>query len=145
MEKSKIAVDLFKQGYSCAQAIAGAFAEEAGLTQEQAIAMSSCFGAGICATREICGTLTGAMMIMGLVKGWSTAEQKSFAYGEGKKLLDDFAKEFGTTRCFDLLTVAKAKFGETPMARDEEYYRVRPCAVFVAYVAERLEDYLKRE
>ena len=142
MDKVKQAVDLFKEGYSCAQAIAGAFAEEAGLSQKQAVAMAAGFGAGICATRAICGTLTGALTVMGLTKGWSEAEQKAYAYSEGKKLLDAFTEKFGTTTCFDLLTTAKAHFGATPMARDEAYYKTRPCAVYVAFVAEYLEKYL---
>ena len=145
MDKATKAVDLFKEGYSCAQAIAGAFAEEMGLTVSKATAMTAGFGAGICATRNICGTLTGALMVMGLAKGWSEAEQKAYAYSEGKKLLDAFTEKYGTTTCFDLLTTAKAHFAETPMARTEEYYKTRPCAVYVAFVAEYLEGYLKGE
>lgn len=144
MEKEKQAVDLFKQGYSCAQAIAGAFCKEAGLTQSQAVSMAAGFGAGICATRAICGTLTGALMVMGLAKGWSEAEQKAYAYSEGKKLLDAFTEKFGTTTCFDLLTTAKAHFEATPMARDEAYYKTRPCAAYVAFVAAYVEDWLNK-
>ena len=144
MEKNKEAVELFKQGYSCAQAVAGAFSEEMGISQEKATALSACFGAGICGTRQICGAVSGGLMALGLIKNYASAEQKATAYTEGKKLIEDFEKEFGTTVCFDLLTTAKVKFAATPMARDEEYYKVRPCAVYVAYVAEWLEEYLKK-
>ena len=145
MDKKTKAVELFKQGYSCAQAVAGAFAPEMGVTEKQALALASGYGAGICATRQICGTLTGALAVVGLSKDLSDVDQKTYAYVEGKKLLDAFGEKFGTTTCFDLLTTAKAHFADSPMARTEEYYRTRPCAVYVAFVAEWLENYLKTE
>lgn len=145
MNKKEKALELFMSGCSCAQAVAGAFATEMGMTEEKAKSVSACFGAGVCSTRQLCGALSGGLMVLGGAEGWHDVRDKALAYQEGKKLLDDFTVRFGTTVCFDLLTKAKAVFGESPMARDEAYYKARPCAVFVAFVSEWLEGYLAED
>jgi hypothetical protein len=47
--ESKIenAVALFKEGYNCSQSVVAAYAEEYGLTREQALKISASFGGGI--------------------------------------------------------------------------------------------------
>ena len=45
MEKEKIA-ELFMKGIDCSQVVAGAFAEELGITQEEAYKMAAGFGGG---------------------------------------------------------------------------------------------------
>lgn len=46
MEKEKIA-ELFMKGIDCSQVVAGAFAEELGITQEEAYKMAAGFGGGM--------------------------------------------------------------------------------------------------
>ena len=38
---------LFLEGYNCAQAVVGAFADELGMTQRQAVRLASSFGGGM--------------------------------------------------------------------------------------------------
>ena len=54
MTKEEQAVDIFKQGYACAQAVAGAFCEELGLSLEKALEISCAFGAGFSLNRNTC-------------------------------------------------------------------------------------------
>ena len=53
MEKEKIA-ELFMKGIDCSQVVAGAFAEELGITQEEAYKMVAGFGGGM-GIGETCG------------------------------------------------------------------------------------------
>lgn len=137
------AAELFMRGYNCAQAVAGGYAKEAGLSEEQALAMSACFGAGIAGRRELCGALSGALMILGLVKEWNKPDSKIAAYREAKAFIEEFSAEFSSARCADLLDIAKARYGETPMARTEEYYKTRPCVLLVQYASGLLDSRLK--
>lgn len=54
--------------YNCAQAVTGAFAEECGLSQAQAIALGAHFGSGM-KMAATCGAITGALMVIGLLGG----------------------------------------------------------------------------
>lgn len=136
------ASELFLKGYNCAQAIAGAYASKVGLTEEQGLKMSACFGAGVAGTREMCGVLSGALMILGLAKGWDKSDSKVEAYRQAKLILAEFEREFSTVKCRDLLTISKARFSDTPSERNAEYYKSRPCLGLVEYAADLLEKYL---
>ena len=54
-ERIDRAVELFKSGYNCSQSVVTAFADLYDLTEEQALRISACFGAGIGGMRETCG------------------------------------------------------------------------------------------
>lgn len=50
------AVALFREGYNCAQAVTGAFAEPFGMSQEDALRFSEGMGAGMGRLRLTCGS-----------------------------------------------------------------------------------------
>lgn len=52
--------------YNCAQAVLMPFAQEAGLTEEQAFKMAAHFGSGM-RHGSTCGAVTGALMALGLM------------------------------------------------------------------------------
>ena len=60
--------DLFAKKFHCSQAVFAAFAEELGLTEEQALKIGACFGSGM-RKGEVCGACTGALMAIGLKYG----------------------------------------------------------------------------
>ena len=64
MEKKEIA-ELFMKGIDCSQVVVGAFAEELGITTEEAYKMSAAFGGGM-GLGETCGAVVGAMIVLGL-------------------------------------------------------------------------------
>ena len=81
MEKEKIA-ELFMKGIDCSQVVAGAFAEELGITQEEAYKMAAGFGGGM-EIGETCGAVVGAMIVLGLKFGHCDTEhmeQKDIMY-----------------------------------------------------------------
>ena len=67
MKKENIA-ELFMKGIDCSQVVAGEFAEELGITQEEAYKMAAGFGGGM-GIGETCGAVVGAMIVLGMKYG----------------------------------------------------------------------------
>ena len=75
MNKVERAVDRFKKGFNCSQAVLGSYCEQFGLDCEQAFKVATGFGGGM-RMAETCGAVTGALMVLGLKYGNITAEDK---------------------------------------------------------------------
>ena len=69
MNKGELAVDYHKQGYNCGQAMIMAFAPEMGISQGQASRMGQALGGGVGQMREICGAITGAAVVLVMLRG----------------------------------------------------------------------------
>ena len=105
MTHKEKALSLFSQGFHCSQAVLGAFAEELGMTEEQALSISGCFGGGM-RNGEVCGACTGALMALGLKYRFFTAgdnESKEKNNAVGKEFLDSFKDANGSYLCRELL------------------------------------------
>ena len=70
MNKADKAESLFRTGYNCSQSVYAAFAEELGITVEEAAKKASPFGAGFGKLREGCGAVTGMVMVIGDLYGY---------------------------------------------------------------------------
>lgn len=79
--------------YNCGQAVLVAFAEEMGMTEEQAFLVGAHLGAGM-RHGSVCGALSGAMVALGPM-GYSEAEAKA--------VLQAFRQTHGETDCKALL------------------------------------------
>lgn len=141
------AVELFKQGYNCAQSVVAAFADMYGFTNEQALKMSSSFGGGIGRMRETCGAACGLFILAGLETGateGSDREGKAANYALVQQLAQEFKKRNGALRCADLLGLSKKEpIVSTPEARTDIYYKKRPCAKMVEEAARIWVEYLR--
>ena len=69
MDHGLKAAELFLSGYNCAQAVAVAFTDVTGLTEGQAAKMASAFGGGMGRMREVCGAVSGMLMVLSYVYG----------------------------------------------------------------------------
>ena len=141
------AIELFVQGYNCAQAVFGAFAEDFGLEPEVALKISAPFGAGMGKLRETCGAASGMFMVLGLKDGYaysSAKEEKAELYEKVQMLANKFKEKNCTLICRELLKNVKTTGGHIPEDRTKEYYKTRPCVKFVADAAEILEEYLNQ-
>lgn len=149
-ENSKRALkgeELFKSGYNCSQALVGAFADTLNLDFETAMKMASAFGGGMGRLREVCGTVTGAYMVLGLRLGYHDAAattQKAKLYAHVQEFAELFKRGNGSIICRDLLAVKTRKDCPTPDARTAEYYKKRPCVKLVSYAVALLEDILAK-
>ena len=142
MNHAEKARALFLSGCSCSQAVFGAFADDFGMDQDTALRLASSFGGGMGGMRETCGAVSGMLMVAGLKWGYSEVgnlDIKTAHYARVRKLIDSFKAEHTTIVCRELL----AHLGELkkdPSARTAEYYKVRPCVMFVETAARLLDE-----
>ena len=149
MSKGDIAKQNFLNGYNCSQAVLLAFCEDFGLEKETALKISEPFGGGMGRMREVCGTVTGMFMVLGLAMGNSDAKDgstKKNVYKSVQELAEKFKQDNGSIICRELLGLQKAnKESYVPSERTKEYYKKRPCPELCKYAADILEEYLKKE
>lgn len=100
------AVASFKEGFSCSQAVLASYAQDYGLTVEQALKVAGAFGGGMGRMGDTCGAVTGAFMVIGLKYGKTRADDEP-AKEKAYRLVQEFAKRFrlrhGSIVCRDLL------------------------------------------
>lgn len=149
MSKGDIAKQNFMNGYNCSQAVLLAFCEDFGLEKETALKISEPFGGGMGRMREVCGTVTGMFMVLGLAMGNSDAKDgstKKNVYKSVQELAEKFKQDNGSIICRELLGLQKTnKESYVPSERTTEYYKKRPCPELCKYAADILEEYLKKE
>lgn len=149
MSKGDIAKQNFMNGYNCSQAVLLAFCEDFGLEKETALKISEPFGGGMGRMREVCGTVTGMFMVIGLAMGNDNSKDnttKKNIYKSVQELAAKFKEDNGSIICRELLGLQKAnKESYVPSERTTEYYKKRPCPELCKYAADILEEYLKKE
>lgn len=105
MTHKEKALKLFNKKNLCSQAVLAAFAEECGLTEEQALKVSACFGTGM-RQGEVCGACTGALMVLGCLygeHGTGDLEKCVRANEVNDEMMRRFAEKSGSYICNDLL------------------------------------------
>lgn len=83
-----------KKTCNCAQAVIATYADIAGITQEQAMALGNAFGSGMGNMEGTCGALTGAAIIVGLATGDKLRSRKVMS-----SIMTKFQKRNGATQC----------------------------------------------
>ena len=143
---AETARDLFMDGYGCAQAVFTAFAPLLGLEQDAALKLSMGLGGGVGRMREVCGTVSGAAMVLGALYGGEDARDKTAAYAKVRQFADAFKEKHGAIVCRELLQKKKDE-KESPQAsdRDAQFYASRPCAKLVFDAAQIVETMLRAD
>jgi C_GCAxxG_C_C family probable redox protein len=99
------AVERFRKGFNCSQAVLGSYCQEFGLDCEQAFKVATGFGGGM-RMAETCGAVTGAFMVLGLKYGNITAEDKrskAKTYERIVEYTNKFKARNGSVVCKELL------------------------------------------
>jgi C_GCAxxG_C_C family probable redox protein len=134
METANLAVDRFRKGYSCSQAVFSALAERKGIDVDLALRIASGFGGGISRSGETCGCVTGAIMALGLeqrdVSVAGNKAAKDNACKAGQRIMREFAACHGSSRCQELLGCNIATPEGMQQAHDQGLFS-RHCEVFV--------------
>jgi C_GCAxxG_C_C family probable redox protein len=147
--RAALARQNFLQGYGCAQSVLLAFSDLTGLDEKTSARLGSSFGGGMGRLREVCGGVTGAFAVLGLLCGYddpADKEGKSRHYADIRELARRFSErsQGNSIVCRNLLTgagLSGASGGEAE-ARTPEYYKKRPCPDLVALAAEVLAEML---
>lgn len=143
MEHGEYAAKLFVEGYNCAQAVAVAFCDVTGLSREFSARMSASFGGGMGRMREVCGAVSGMLMVLGLLYGYDTPgddASKKELYTQVQALCGEFREKCGSIVCREILKNPPSDPNPTP--RTAEFYKKRPCARMVQTTAELLDAFL---
>ena len=142
IDHGTIAEQNFCNGYNCAQSVLLAFYDMTGLDDATAAMLASSFGGGLGRMREVCGAVSGAAMVLGLVKGYSDPDDrdaKMAHYARVQEFAERFKERNGSIICRELLSGVPTVEGKEPEKRTEAYYKKRPCAELCRSAAEILE------
>jgi C_GCAxxG_C_C family probable redox protein len=138
------AVASFNSGFSCSQAICTAYFQTFGIDRVTARKVSCGFGAGIARSGNLCGAVSGAIMVIGLAYGMArsgdvAAKEKTY------RAVNDFLREFtrrnGSTDCTPLIGFDLSDPSQLEMAKEKKAVMTK-CPRFVRDAAEILDDIL---
>jgi len=99
------AENYYNNNFNCSQAVFTTFATELGLDEETALKVATQFGGGA-RKGEMCGAVSGALMVLGLKYGHchrEDSEEKKKAYQIAEDFMNRFISEKGTVVCRELL------------------------------------------
>lgn len=90
------AAELFKSGFNCSQAVLGSFCEEYDVSLEAALKIACGLGSGM-RSAEVCGAVSGAILVVGLKYGTYDCE-------ESKDICNNKTEELSKNgcRCFTI-------------------------------------------
>jgi C_GCAxxG_C_C family probable redox protein len=144
-QRIKQAVDLFNEGYSCSQAIVAAFADNFNLDRNTALKIASGLGGGVGRTGDMCGAVTGAVLVLGLQFGTTDPKDKTAKFETYKKVqlfIEEFKQQAGSLICRELLGFDF----NTPegIIRSKQPGAFEHCPEFVQIAAQILESMLEQ-
>jgi C_GCAxxG_C_C family probable redox protein len=135
MTKTDDALACFMSGFTCSSAVFSAFSGELGLDPETAKKCSCGFGAGISKTGNLCGAVSGAILVIGLKFG-KTKKGDDAATEKTRTLVRQFMHEFterhGSVNCTELLGYN--------LSIPDEYKRARESRLFVTKCPDLVRD-----
>ena len=144
MSRSELALDRFRGNCNCAQAVLSVFAQGYGLDEATALKIACPFGGGMARMQKTCGAVTGAFMVIGLVRGTAVAgnsEEKEAVYRLVREFADRFTARHAATDCLTLLGHDLSTEQGRQEAEDKKAYALR-CERYVVDAVMILEDIL---
>ncbi|MHC4124087.1 MAG: C-GCAxxG-C-C family protein [Planctomycetota bacterium] len=146
MNRVEQAVERFKKGFNCSQAVLGSYCEQFGLNCETAFKVATGFGGGM-RMADTCGAVTGAFMALGLKYGSITAEDKAAkakAYEKVIEYTSRFKARNSSVICKELLGCDISTPEGMKKAQQEGLFG-SVCPKMVRDAAEILEEILAEE
>jgi C_GCAxxG_C_C family probable redox protein len=135
---------IFRSGFSCAQSVCLAFAEDYGIDRDTALKLSCALGGGMGHTDNTCGAVTGALLVIGMKYGRTRPEDmaaKEKTYELTKKFITEFQRRNKSLRCTDLLGYNLSNARELGLATEKGVFKAT-CPLLVRSAAEILEEIL---
>lgn len=137
------AVELFRNGCACSQALLAAFGPRFGLDEALALRLASGFGSGM-RMGDTCGAVTGAFMVLGLAScraSCRTADERQPACDAVASFAAEFRRRQAALACRDLLECDVSTPEGRAEARARNLFKTR-CVDVVRTAAELLEGRL---
>jgi C_GCAxxG_C_C family probable redox protein len=142
-DKSEIATEEFLSGYNCAQAVISAFCEEIGISDDMALKISCGLGGGMGRNQEVCGAVTGGILVLGLRHGRGINDQQSateFTYQKTRDFMSRFAERNGSCICRELLDDCNLTTEAGLQEFKDRELKNRVCTVCIQSAVEILEE-----
>ena len=134
MNRKEAALDTFSKGFNCCQAVLSVFCETLSLEKTTALKIAGGFGGGM-RKGEVCGAVTGAVMVLGLKYGHcreGDVETKQKAYALTVDFMDKFTQRYQTVLCRTILGY--------DISRAEEHKKAAADGVFTTICPRAIGD-----
>lgn len=142
MNRSEKAVECFGNGCNCAQAVFASFCEEMGLDKQVGLKIACPFGGGMGHTGGICGTVTGALLAIGLKYGPASPESGDIKM-QNYKIAQDFVAKFkernGSVYCTELVGYDLSDESQLALAKQTGVFKTK-CPKYIRDAVEILEE-----
>ena len=141
MTHEEKALSYFRDKFHCSQSVLVAYAQELGLTEEQALKIAYCLNSGM-RKGEVCGACSGALLVLGLKYGQCQKDDlasRARANQKTVEFLEQFAKENGSYICNDLLGCDISTDEGVQYAMEHNCF-IEVCPKMVASAVKILED-----
>jgi C_GCAxxG_C_C family probable redox protein len=145
MSRVAEAVQRFRDGYACSQAILAVYGETLGLDRATAMRISAGFAGGM-RLGEACGAVTGAFMVLGLhhcSADCKTSAGRQTVYAAVTEFASQFRQRNKTVICRELLGCDIGTPEGRKQAKDRDLFR-SVCPKMVEDAAEILEQMMAR-
>ncbi len=100
------AVEKFKKGYNCCQAVICAYCEELGVKEEDVFRLTEGFGLGMGGLRDTCGAVTGMFLTISLANSAGDMENprktKMDTYAKFRDAAAKYREKNGSIYCREL-------------------------------------------
>jgi C_GCAxxG_C_C family probable redox protein len=142
--KSEIAVEKFLEGFSCAQSVLYSFCDDLHLEKNIALKIACGFGAGMGLKGEVCGAVTGGIIVLGIKYGRGEHDEQTamyFTYTKTRELMTLFARKHGSYICKQLihgLDLTSEEGQKQFMEKDLLNKSCKPCVQSVVEILENL-------
>ena len=139
MSRREEALARFAGGLLCSQAILITYGREAGMDEQTALRIARPFGSGMGRTAEMCGAVTGAVMVLGLYEqGQEEKQAKEDVYRCVQEFGRRFREQNGSLNCGELLGCHLGSAEGQARFRSEGL--LKKCQKYVSDAAEILEE-----
>lgn len=139
--KSDNAKELFSIGYNCSQAVSAVFADDYGIGQNEILKIACGFGGGM-RNSEVCGAVSGAIMVIGMKYGNgsdNSPENKTLCYQKTLEFTKKFSEYNKSIICREILGVDIFKDDGMKIAQERNLIQTK-CIDMIVSAVNLLEE-----
>ena len=143
--KCEIASEKFLEGFNCAQAVFYSYCDDLQFDRDCALKLACGFGAGMGRKQQVCGAVTGGIIIIGLQYGRGERDDRKATeqtYKKTRDLMDRFEFKHGTFICRQLLNGCELMTEEGQRTFKENDLMNKTCKEYVRSVVQILQEIL---
>jgi len=143
--KCEIASEKFLEGFNCAQAVFYSYCDDLQFDRDCALKLTCGFGAGMGRKQQVCGAVTGGIIIIGLQYGRGERDDRKATeqtYKKTRDLMDRFEFKHGTFICRQLLNGCDLMTEEGQRTFKENDLLNKTCKEYVRSVVQILQEIL---